>query len=88
MGTLVEALNGRGFPAAKTFGIPFLAMGATVLVFFSVLIVGQFRRNRIYLRRVRQDQKAREKVWKERAEKLIWLVLGIALGLIADRLRH
>jgi hypothetical protein len=41
-----------------------------------------FRKNRIYFRRIRQDQKEKIAARKERIEKLLWMIAGTIIGVI------
>lgn len=47
-----------------------------------------WKRNLIYLRFIRMDQKAKNAAWKERIEKLIWVLIGLAIGMLFDHLKH
>jgi hypothetical protein len=51
----------RGEPAfiARPLLMAYFAVGAVFFPFMSVLLLAYFRKNRIYFRRIRQDQKAR-----------------------------
>jgi hypothetical protein len=60
------------------------------LVLVAPLLLGAiavWKKNRIYLRFIRTDQKARRAAWKDRAEKIAWLLIGLAVGLLFDRLK-
>jgi hypothetical protein len=59
-----------------------------VSIFLGIVCYGFFRKSRVYFRHLRQDQKERTAAWKDRAEKLIWLLIGVALGAIGDHLKR
>ncbi len=69
---------------------PSLYWGGALLLFSPFLFgaIGIWKKNLIYLRFIRMDQKARSAAWKDRAEKLVWLLIGLAVGLLFDRLKH
>lgn len=68
---------------------PLLYWGGVLLFLAPLLLgaVGIWKKNLIYLRFIRMDQKARQAAWKDRAQKLAWLLIGLALGLFFDRLK-
>ena len=70
-------------PVIRPLIVPYVAFTALSLTFIGLVLVGLFRKNRIYLRLVRQDQKARAAAMKERIEKLIWLLAGSIIGVVA-----
>ncbi|MGB8478849.1 MAG: hypothetical protein WCE63_08410 [Acidobacteriaceae bacterium] len=54
-----------------------------LLIGYLVAFYEVFRRNRIYFRYARQDQKARDAARRERFEKFLWLLAGTILGALA-----
>lgn len=60
------------------YSIQWLLLGISLVASYEV-----FRRNRIYFRYARQDQKARDAARKERFEKFLWLLVGTILGAVA-----
>lgn len=84
---LSRASNGRD-PSRLIASVLFLLMMAAAgLAAYLV-----FKKNRVYLRFARQDQKARLAARKERIEKFVWLLVGATVGalftLLADHLRR
>jgi hypothetical protein len=69
---------------------PSLYWGGALLLFSPFLFdaIGIWKKNLIYLRFIRMDQKARSAAWKDRAEKLVWLLIGLAVGLLFDRFKR
>jgi len=65
-----------------------VTIGGLLAIPLCIGTIGIWRKNRIYFRYSRQDQKQRIAAWKGRVEKLLWLLLGMTLGLIGDRLKH
>ena len=63
-----------------------------LLTLFIAGSIGVWRKNRIYFRYARQDQKARTAARNERIEKFLWLCFGAFLGavgaLVVDRFKH
>ena len=70
------------------FSLPVLfALELCMFIPFVVVSYGLFRSNRLNLRLVRKDQKARAALRNSRIEKLIWLLVGIALGVIGEHFK-
>jgi hypothetical protein len=69
---------------------PGLVAAIEVLLFLPVFLgaFGVWKKNRIYFRHIRQDQKARNAALRERIEKLIWLLVGMAIVAIGDRIKR
>jgi hypothetical protein len=66
----------------------FFAVGALLFAPMLIGAAGTWRQNRIYFSFAKKDQKARRAAWNERFEKFVWLLVGLALGWLADHLKH
>jgi len=73
----------------QTFS-PSLYWGGALLLISPYLFgaIGIWKKNLIYLRFIRMDQKARRAAWKDRVEKLVWLLIGLAAGLLFNRFKR
>ena len=91
VGSLIQIIVPKD-PGIRPLLEPYLALMVIPLVFIGLALVVLFRKNRIYLRLARQDQKARAAARRERIGKLLWLlagsIIGVAATFVADRFRR
>jgi hypothetical protein len=70
------------YRTAELISIAFLILLTGLESYFS------FRPNKVFLRLSRHDHNEKVAIWKKRAEKLLWLLVGVGLGVIGDRMKH
>jgi hypothetical protein len=91
-GLLYNAMFFYNFIAVSKYSLPveFLLQLPTVALL--MLCIAKLKKNRIYFRFVRQDEKARKAKRNDRIEKLLWLLGGTVIGMMAtlgvDQFKH